>query len=92
MKQKKFGYGLEMKKTIDDDYQIPGQMNIYEYLESLKPVPVKIMGIMDDAYCPKCGYCFWETRELDCECCPKCGLKVDWEPWHRANDGEKNEE
>ena len=75
-----------MEKQNDD--QIPGQMDIYQYLESIKPVPVKIYGFMDDAHCPKCGYTFWETRELDCEKCPHCGLRVDWEPWHRANDEE----
>ena len=53
-----------------------------------KPRPVKIMGIMDDAYCPECDYCFWETKELDCDRCPKCGIRVDWTPWHQANDEE----
>ena len=51
-----------------------------------KIYPVEIKGLMDDAYCPKCGYCFWETKEMDCETCPSCGIRVSWEPWHRAND------
>lgn len=66
------------------------QITIFEYLESIKPRPVEIMGLCDDAYCPECGYCFWETRELDCKKCPICGTYVDWTPWHRANDEEGN--
>ena len=53
-----------------------------------KAQPVKIKGLMDDAYCPNCDYCFWETKELDCERCPRCGIKVDWTPWHNVNDEE----
>ena len=65
------------------------QITIFDYLESIKPRPVKIMGLCDDAYCPECNYCFWETRELDCKKCPICGTHVDWTPWHRANDEEE---
>ena len=66
------------------------QITIDEYLQELDKIvyPVEIYGLMDDAYCPKCGYCFWETRELDCERCPVCGIRVDWTPWHRINDEE----
>ena len=56
---------------------------------SEEPRPVKIMGLMDDAYCPNCSYCFWETKELDCERCPRCGIRVDWTPWHKVNDTEE---
>lgn len=50
-----------------------------------------IKGICDDPYCPQCGYEFETTRtsknyEVDCERCPECHVKVDWEPWHRLND------
>ncbi len=27
-----------------------------------------------------------ELKELDCEQCPECGTRLDWTPWHRAND------
>ena len=67
------------------------QITIYEYLESLKPRPVKIMGLCDDAYCPECGYSLDEIRQLDCERCPWCGLRIDWTPWHRANDEEETD-
>lgn len=56
--------------------------------EPAKVYPVEIKGLMDDAYCPKCGYEFWETRDLDCDRCPSCGIRVDWTPWHQANDEE----
>ena len=50
---------------------------------------LEIKGLMDDPYCPKCGYGFWtygEKNETDCERCPQCHIRVDWMPWHRAND------
>ena len=53
-----------------------------------KVYPVEIKGLMDDAYCPKCGYCFMETRELDCKICPVCKTRISWKPWHDANDEE----
>lgn len=69
--------------------QIKGQISIFEYLEERNKVhPVHIKGLMDDAYCPECNYCFWETLEMDCERCPICGVRVDWTPWHRVNDEE----
>lgn len=48
--------------------------------------PVNIKGICDDAYCPECDYQLDELKELDCEQCPECGTRLDWTPWHRAND------
>lgn len=69
-------------------YECDGQMNIFEFLKSERIHPVEIKGLCDDAYCPECGYEFWETREMDCERCPVCGTRVDWTPWHMANDEE----
>lgn len=51
-----------------------------------KVYPVKIKGLIDDAYCPECDYQLDELKELDCEQCPECGTRLDWTPWHRAND------
>ena len=66
-----------------------GQITIAEYLEERnRPHPVIIRGLMDDAYCPECGYSLDELRQLDCERCPWCGLRIDWTPWHRANENE----
>ncbi len=48
--------------------------------------PVNIKGICDDAYCPECDYQLDELKELDCEQCPECSTRLDWTPWHRAND------
>jgi len=68
------------------------QITIDEYLQSLKPIPVDIMGLCDDAYCPKCGYGFMDPEENDLPACPVCGCKVDWARWHRINDPEENYE
>ena len=66
-----------------------GQITITEYLaERNTPHPVNIMGLCDDAYCPECGYGFMDPRENDLPECPICKCKVDWTPWHRANDGD----
>lgn len=67
-----------------------GQITITEYLEERnKPHPVDIRGLCDDAYCPSCGYSLDEIKQLDCERCPVCGIRVDWTPWHRFNDEEQ---
>lgn len=77
-------------RTKLDNYECEGQLTINDYLRehNAKIYQVEIKGLCDDAYCPKCGYEFWETKELDCERCPKCGIRVDWKPWHNANDNE----
>lgn len=70
-----------------EHYECDGQMNIYDWMAEVNKIhPVKVKGLMDDAYCPKCDYCLDELKELDCEECPSCGTKIDWAPWHRAND------
>lgn len=56
------------------------------WLRRDKVFDVDIRGIMDDAYCPACGYIFDEYKELDCKACPVCGLLVKWDRWHRHND------
>lgn len=53
--------------------------------------PVVIAGLMDDAYCPKCLRGFLYPRETDADICPMCHTRVDWTPWHRANDKEVND-
>jgi len=53
-----------------------------------KVYPVEVKGLMDDAYCPKCGYCFNEIKEKDCDKCPVCKTRVNWKPWHDRNDEE----
>ena len=60
-------------------------------LRDLLGEPVLLYGLMDDAYCPKCRYGFpwWDT---DQEECPMCYTRLDWTPWHRANDEEEEEE
>ena len=68
--------------------EIDGQISMFEYIEHIKPRPVDIMGICDDAYCPECGYGFMDPKENDLPECPICKCKVDWTPWHRANDGD----
>jgi hypothetical protein len=53
-----------------------------------KVYELDIRGICDDAYCPKCNYGFMDS-ETDAERCPKCGVKVSWERWHKINDEER---
>lgn len=70
-----------------DNYRCDGQMHIFDFISEKEPIyPLEIKGLCDDGYCPKCGYPFDEYKELDCERCPECGVKVDWRPWHRLND------
>lgn len=77
---------FKSKPEKDNDDQIPGQMDIYEYMAQIKPRPVEIKGLLDDAYCPSCGYAFKDYQgEKDCDC-PECGAKLDWSRWHDLND------
>lgn len=52
---------------------------------------VDIKGICDDAYCPLCNYAFRDF-EIDSPICPNCGIFLDFEPWHRVNDKESEDE
>ena len=54
-----------------------------------KVYPVDIRGLCDDAYCPHCNASLDDLRFLDCQKCPWCGTRIDWEPWHRRNDEEE---
>lgn len=72
-----------MARMEKSSMQIEGQLGLFD-----KAYPVIIYGLMDDAHCPTCNYCFWETKEMDCDRCPVCGVRVDWTPWHMANDNE----
>lgn len=66
-----------------------GQMTIFDFIpDPTRVYECEIKGLCDDAYCPKCGYCFWEN-ETDAERCPKCGVKVSWKRWHEINDTEE---
>ena len=80
------------RKKNEEDYNIPGQMDIYEYMATIKPRPVNVKGLLDDAYCPNCDTFLDDLKVLDCKECPECGCKLDWEPWHRLNDEEENDE
>lgn len=51
-----------------------------------EPKPLKIKGLMDDGFCPVCGYSFDELVELDLNRCPNCLTRVDWSTWHLLND------
>lgn len=76
-----------------DNYECDGQMNIFDFISTKEPIfAVDIRGICDDAYCPKCNYPLDATKELDCERCPDCRIKIDWSPWHKMNDDWEMEE
>jgi len=68
------------------DYACDGQISITEWMDSIKPIPVKIKGLCDDAYCPVCGVWLDDLKIKDCERCPECQTKIDWAPWHRRNE------
>lgn len=82
---------MSTNETVNDE-QLPGQMDIYEYLKLLKPIPVDIIGICDDAVCPICKHEFLYPKENDREFCPSCGQRMDWKRWHLMNDTEVNDE
>lgn len=66
------------------------QITIFEYMDYLnRPKPVDIRGLCDDAYCPECNTELDDLRFKDCPKCPWCGTRIDWTPWHRANDEEE---
>lgn len=67
------------------DYTCEGQISITEWMDSIKPLPVEIKGLCDDAYCPVCGVRLDDLKIKDCERCPECQAKIDWAPWHRCN-------
>ena len=64
--------------------QVDGQMDLFGRNSVIHDMDIR--GLMDDAYCPECGYLFDEYKELDCPTCPECGLLVKWDRWHKKND------
>lgn len=71
------------------------QITIMDWLGAFdQPRSVELYGLCDDAVCPRCKRAFVYPRETDKERCPFCGQRVEWTPWHRANDeeGESNDE
>lgn len=76
--------------ALDVPWDIPRPKWKYWRLKE-KVYPVDIMGLCDDAYCPKCGRELDDLRIKDCERCPDCHVRIDWTPWHRANDPEEGE-
>ena len=77
--------------AMDVPWDIPRPKWKYWRLKE-KVYPVDIMGICDDAYCPKCGRELDDLRIKDCERCPDCHVRIDWTPWHRANPEEEENE
>jgi hypothetical protein len=72
---------------LPDNYEVEGQMTIFDFIRKKEPIfSVLIKGLCDDAYCPRCKACIDDRKYLDSEKCPHCGLRIDWSPWHRAND------
>lgn len=63
--------------------------DIYPSKPKIKIYPVDIRGLCDDAYCPQCNTELDDLRFKDCPKCPWCGTRIDWTPWHRANDEEE---
>jgi hypothetical protein len=76
---------------LDVPFDIPTPNWKYWRLEH-KVYKVDIVGICDDARCPKCGYEFLYPSETDLERCPECKTYVDWTPWHIKNDKETEDE
>ena len=63
------------------------QITIFEYLEEKNKIfEIDIRGLLDDGYCPKCGYAFKDWMgEVDIDC-PECHARIDWTRWHTMND------
>ena len=74
--------------ALDVPWDIPRPQWKYWRLR-YKIYPVVIKGLCDDAYCPNCGRGFMDPMENDLSECPLCHTKVNWEPWHKANDNEE---
>ena len=64
--------------------QLPGQIELFGDKAVVHEMDIR--GLMDDGYCPCCGYLFDEYKELDCPECPECGILISWTRWHRKND------
>lgn len=82
-------------------YDCVGQMSIFDFMEQEAPektndkiYPVGLIGLCDDPICSNCDYEFsifdsqWSKNEIDIERCPHCGVRLNWERWHRVNDNE----
>lgn len=60
------------------------QMTIYDFLpDPNKILEVDVMGLLDDAYCPRCKVCLPDSS-IDGPC-PYCGQKLEWKHWHIMN-------
>ena len=78
------------------NYECDGQLSIFDYIKqaenSEKVYPVGLIGLCDDPICSNCDYEFsifdskWSKNEIDIERCPNCGVRLNWERWHRVND------
>ena len=77
----------------DVPFDIPRPKWMYWRLKE-KVYEVGQIGICDDPICSNCDYEFsmfdskWSKNEIDIERCPNCGVRLDWERWHRVNDNE----
>lgn len=47
--------------------------------------PISCRGYMDDPYCPDCNAEIPDS-EIDADCCPYCGCRLDWKIYHILND------
>lgn len=66
------------------------QMTIYDFLPDPNvTLEVDVRGIMDDAYCPRCGDMI-PDKCIDATKCPECGQKITWGLWHRLNPEYQN--
>ena len=83
-------------KNVFDNYECDGQISIFDYIadRDSKIYEVDCIGLMDDPICPNCRYEFNMIEdkryniksEIDCERCPKCKVRLNWDRWHKAND------
>lgn len=88
-----------MEMTNLKKYECAGQMSIFDFMEQEAPekandkiYSVGLIGLCDDPICSNCDYEFsmfdskWSKNEIDIERCPNCGVRLNWERWHRVND------
>lgn len=85
--------GKEVIAT-DVPFDIPRPKWMYWRLRE-KVYPVGLIGICDDPICSNCDYEFelfdskYSKREIDIDRCPNCGVRLNWDRWHKVNDEEE---
>lgn len=78
---------MKSKKDIWKDYEVEGQISIADYISEFDKIrDVDVRGLCDDAYCPRCNRFLDDLEVKDCERCPYCNQRINWDRWRKMND------